>query len=474
VRDAVFARAARIGPAARRLLEAVGIVPSHAELWLLEAIADENIDRLDECLGSGMLTSEPAGVAYRHELARLAVEQSVAPNRRAELHRKALAVLADPPDGTPDLARLAHHAEAAGDVEAVLRFAPAAGAAASGLGAHREAAAQYARALRFGDRLPAAERAELLERRSRECNLTDQYDEGIGALEQALECRRELGDRLKEGDALRLLSEFHWCPGRTDEAERLAGSAVALLEGLPPSRELASAYATLAWLRACAVRSEEAIVSARRAIDLAERLGDPAVTVYALSTIGVCQDYEKLEQSLEDARHAGLDEQQGRIFIPLAGIAVEGRNHAAATRHLEAGVAYCSERGFELFRLYLLAHRARLELDQGRWSEAADTALSVLRVPRTSTTPRIHALVVLALVHARRGDPEVWPLLDEAWALAEPTGEPPRLGPVAAKRAEVAWLEGDRAAVDVATDRALTLALERKAPWLIGERRAES
>jgi hypothetical protein len=76
---------------------------------------------------------------------------------------------------------------------------------------------------------------------------------------------------------------------------------------------------------------------------------------------------------------------------------------------------------------------------------------------------------VLGLVRARRGDPEVWPLLDEAWALAEPTGELPRLGPVAATRAEVAWLEGNRDAVGVATDDALTLARERKAPWLIGE-----
>ena len=95
----------------------------------------------------------------------------------------------------------------------MLRFAPAAAARAASLGAHREAAAQYARALRFGDRLTAAERAQLLEDRARECYLTDQFDEGIAALEQALELRRALGDGLKEGDALRRLSEFFWCPG---------------------------------------------------------------------------------------------------------------------------------------------------------------------------------------------------------------------------------------------------------------------
>jgi predicted ATPase len=168
VRDAIFARAARLSAPAKRLLEAVAVVPPQAELWLLEGIAGESIDALDECLMSGMLTSVTAGVAFRHELARLAIEESVPLNRRLDLHHKALTALADPPGTTPDLARLSHHAEAAGDVDAVLRFAPAAAARAASLGAHREAAAQYARALRFGERLPLAERAELLERRSRE------------------------------------------------------------------------------------------------------------------------------------------------------------------------------------------------------------------------------------------------------------------------------------------------------------------
>jgi DNA-binding CsgD family transcriptional regulator/tetratricopeptide (TPR) repeat protein len=469
VRDAVVARAARLSAQASRLLNAVAIVPPQADLWLLEEIAGESIDALDECLASGMLTSVTGGVAFRHELARLAVEETVALNRRLDVHRKALAALADPPGAAPDLARLSHHAEAAGDAGAVLRFAPAAAARAASLGAHREAAAQYARALRFGERLPAAERAELLERRSRACFLTDQYDEGIESLEQALECRRTLGDRLKEGDALRRLSEFLWCPGRTAEAERSARAAVALLEGLAPGRELAWAYANLAGLCGAAGCLEEAIAWGKRGLELAEGLGEEEIAVHALSTIGACQDYEQLEASLERARHAGLDEEFGRIRVPLAAVAVERRDRAAAGKHLEAGIAYCSERGFELFRLYLLAFRARFELNEGRWAEAADSAASVLRIPRTSTTPRIVSLVVLGLLRARRGDPGQWEALDEAWALAEPTGELPRLGPVAAARAEAAWLEGDRDAVSRATEGVLELAVERKAAGLVGE-----
>jgi DNA-binding CsgD family transcriptional regulator len=469
----LLARAARLSPAGATLLDAVAVVAPQAELWLLEALAGDAADRLDECLTSGMLIVGSAGVAFRHELARLAVEESVPPHRTVVLHRRALAALAEPPGGVPDLARLAHHAEAAGDVDAVLRFAPAAAARAASLGAYREAAAQYARALRFGDRLSVAQRADLLERRSQACYLTDQNDAAVEAVEDALACRRQLGQRLQEGDSLRWLSKILWCPGRTMEAERAARAAVTLLEALPPGRELAMAYANLAATCSAAARRDEAVSWAGRALELAERLDDAQIAVHALATIGTCEfaeeGREKLEQSLELAQRAGLAEQVGRAYILLVETALGTRRYGLATRYLQAGIDYCSDQGLERDRLYLLAYRARLELDQGHWGQASDSAAAVLRIPRTSITPRIFALVVLGLVRARRGDPGQWPPLEEAWALAEPTQELRRLAPVAAARAEAAWLEGDRHAVAEATEGALPLALERRWGLLAGE-----
>lgn len=476
VRDAVRARAARLTPEARALLEAVAVVPPQGELWLVEALAAESIDHLEECLASGLLTYDPRGVAFRHELARLAVEESIVPNRMVQLHRKAVTALAAPPAGTLDLARLAHHAEAAVDEEAVLRFAPAAAARSASIGAHREAAAQYARALRFSDGLPPEERAELLDRRAHECFLTDQYDEAIKALERALKHHRKLGDGKKEGDSLRALSQTLWCPGRTAEAEEAGKEAVAVLESLPPGRELAMAYSSLSAIYKDAEDAEQAVAWGTRAIQLGQTLDDSEILAHALTTIGavefvagVPEGREKLERGLEIARRAGLNEQVGRAFVLLAWAAVRGRSYALADRYLRAGIEYCSELGFELLRLYLLGYRARSQLDQGRWSEAVDSGALVLRVPRTSTVPRINALVVLGVVRARRGDPEQWAPLEEARELAEPTGELQRIAPMAAARAEAAWLEGKREMIAEATEAALELALRRRASWVIGE-----
>jgi len=98
VRDAVLARAARLSATAATLLGAVSVSQPQAELWLLEALASgEELACLDECLGSGMLASTADGVAFRHELARMTVEETLAPHRRAALHRNALAALVAPP-----------------------------------------------------------------------------------------------------------------------------------------------------------------------------------------------------------------------------------------------------------------------------------------------------------------------------------------------------------------------------------------
>src|SRR5439155_19992238 len=390
----------------------------------------------------GMLVADASGIAFRHELARLAVEESLPPHRRLDLHRGALAALAAPPSGDADVARLAHHAEAAGDADAVIRFAPAAGHRAAALGAHREAAAQYARTLRFGDRLSPAERADLLERRSRSCYVTDQIADAIAALEEALSCHRELGDRIGEGEALRQLSEIVWCPGRSADADRLARDAVALLEALPPGPALARAYVNLGetCMRNCV--AEEGLGWGRRALDLAEQVGETETVVRALLVAGWVDD-DKRREGLELARRAGFDDYVGMAAIGVATNAIQDQRFDEAERVLADSLACCGERGLERNRLYLLDALARLELVRDRWTEAVEAADLVLRTPKISVLPRIGALATLGRLRARRGDPGAAALLDEALALATPTETLLNRGPVAIARAEAALLAGD-------------------------------
>jgi DNA-binding NarL/FixJ family response regulator len=476
VRDAVLARAARLDEGAREVLDAVAIDPARTELWLLEALAVDPGPGLDACLASGILRTEGNAVGFRHELARVAVEEALSPLRRRMLHRRALGALTAAIGRRPDLARLAHHAEGADDAEAVLRFAPAAAARAAGLGAHREAAAQYARAARYADGLTLARRAALQERRSYECYLTGAIAEAVEARTAAMEIHRELGDPRGEGDSHRWLSRLAWVSGDNDVAETEARMAISLLEHLKPQPELAMAYSNLAQLRMLTRDIDGAIEWGNRAIALAEILGERETLVHALNTVGTAErrrdppaGVRKLERSLALALADNLDEHVARAYTNLSAAAVEWHEHAQAERWLDQGVLYCLEHDLGAWGLYMMGYRARLWLDRGDWDAAGREAEQVLADTRSVGPIRVTPLVVLGRLRARRGDGDPWEPLDEALAFAERSGELQRLGPVAAARAEARWLAGEDDAVPAEADAALALARERDDGWLTGE-----
>lgn len=477
VRDAVLARAARLEDRARTLLDAVAIEPARAELWLLAALVDGEPSGLDACVAAGMLRVEGNAVSFRHEIARAAIADALPPARRMLLHRRALGALTAAIGRRPDLARLAHHAEAADDAATVLRYAPAAGERAAALGSHGAAAEQFARAARYAGALSAAERAALLERAAYECYLTDRIPEAIAARRAALAEHRAAGDRRREGDARRWLSRLSWFAGDNAAAEEEARRAIALLEPLRPAGpELAMAYSNMAQLRMLASDEPEAVAWGLRAIALAEELREPEILVHALNNVGAAQlrlgaaeGAARLERSLALALEHDFEEHVARAYTNLGAAAVEQRDTAEAARRLDAGIAYCAERDLTSWSLYMTGYRARLELDIGRWDAAAASAEAVLGHPRVAAPTRLTPLVVLGVLRARRGEPDPWTPLDEALALARGTGELQRLGFVAAARAEARWAEGQDAEVASETAAALALALARRDPWIAGE-----
>ncbi|MEO7371814.1 MAG: AAA family ATPase [Ilumatobacteraceae bacterium] len=472
VRDAVLARAAGLDPGARTLLEAVAIVSGIVPLRLVTALGGRHAVHLDTCLSSGMLVEARGGVAFRHDLAREAIADGIEPLRRAALHAIALDVLRE---AGADAARLAHHAEATGDFEAVARFAPIAAARAAAGGAHREAAAQYRSALRYSDHLDPASRAELLQQGAHEVYLIDQFDQAIEWLVEAVTLRHATGDVLLEGDAYRRLSVVQRCGGRRRDAHASGAQAVALLQSVPAGPELSAAYANMAMLAMNSSELEVGIAMAHRALDMAEHCGDRNVVVYTLNTIGMLEllsgneaGLTALTESLEIALAEGRDDHVGRAYVHLADLAQRHRRWDLVDLYYSVAGEFCVEHGLDLWRRYLDVYFARTELDRGRWAEAISAIPASVDVPG-SPLARITALVVLGLVRARRGDPGFGPVLDEVRILAERSGELQWVAPVAAARAEAAWLSDDRVGVADETAGALQACIDGRAAWWAGE-----
>jgi DNA-binding CsgD family transcriptional regulator len=474
VRDAVLARAVRLSPVARELAELVCVVPGKTEDWLLEQIVRPSDAAIESCLSIGMVRREDGALAYRHELARLALEDSLSPPRLQSLHAKVLAVLDDSPGIPP--ARLVHHAARARNAEQVLRYAPVAADQAAAVGAHREAASHYGIALAFAQNISDDKRVHLLERLSYECHLTGQQERAIEAQRSALEIWRRLGSRVKEGNALRWLSRLSWFAGNHAEVSGYDIDAIKVLESLPASAELAMAYCEKADFHMENHEEEAAVEWAQRALALAEPWADSEILSHALCTLGTVRlmggdigGWIDLERSLKLALESGLPERVAGGYANSGAMAVSRREYQAASRYLDEGLAYCEERDMDSWWLYMLAYRARMRFELGDWSGASDDAGSVLRHPRTTPISRIPALRIVAHVRIRRGDPDANSPLKEARTLGGPAPELQRIGTLAAISAERAWLADDREGVLREVMPAYELVQQRRDPRMKGE-----
>ncbi len=298
----------------------------------------------------------------------------------------------------------------------------------------------------------------------------------VDARVQAVALRRELGDPLPLGASLRWLSRVRWWTQDPVGAERAAEEAVAILEPLGPSRELAMALSNRSQIAMLAQRTPEAVEAAARAMALAGELGDEETLAHAETNLGTAlmmsdaveEGRELLERSLARATAAGLDEHACRALTNTAWSANDLFWLDLAREMAERGLALATERDQWGFATYLWATLGLINLSAGDWDAAAAGAAEAW-ASGGPTTHRVPSLQVSSLVDLRRGGEDPGPRLDEAWSIARATQELQRLRPIAAARAERAWLAEDDAAVDEATAETFELALERGNGRDIGE-----
>jgi len=473
VRDAVLARLLQCSPEARELAELVSLVPGRFEPWLAHSILNDVGAAADETVMRGLLRYHDEALAFRHELGRLAVESTIPRARAQTLHKSILRTLVEHDE---DLSRLVHHAALAQDVKALLDYAPRAAAQAARAGAHREAAAHLETALLHMDSLSTLERARLLESHAVECDLNNRVSAALASATQALALWRDQGDVAAQARVLLLLERQSWKSGQKAIADRHLAESIALLETLPPSRELAMAYSVRAQLAMTGDHTEESLEFGRRALDLAATFGDFGVRSHALNNIGTAllksgnpTGLANLEESLAVALEHNLQEHAGCAYANLVSTAVVQRRSDLMERYLPAGLEYCDVHENQTHLTYIRAYAAHFELNGGRWDKAAQLAAELIERQSPAISQRVPALATLSIVRARRGDPGVDPLLDEALKLALPTTELQRIGRVAAARAEVAWYRGDLERVAEEAAIGLRAVVGHRDAWIQGE-----
>ena len=446
VRDAVLARAERLSAGARSMLDAVSVFPRRADAWALSGLCGvAAAGQLAECVSNGLLEDLVDGYAFRHEIARRAIEMALTPSHRREFNQRALSALQE--NSEVATARLVHHAVEAQNLEAVRELAPLAAREASRVGAHRDAAGYYEVALRYAQGLPAEDWARLHEGHAFECHLIGRIDAAIEAQRHARRLWQALGDRLKEGDSLRCLSRFAYLLGDRAAADRYGAQAVELLETAPDSAELAMAYSNLSQLAMLAERLEETLSLGDKAAALAERLDRADILCHALNNLGAARQWldilggrRDLARSLDIALKENFQEHAARAFTNCACVEMNRLGFAEAEAFLDRGIAYCVENDLATWRDYMRGVQAQLALRRGLWDEAAAVAHDVIDNEATTALVRYPSLAALARLRFRRGDPAAEPMLDEMKRFLDRGMELQRLIPYASVMAELAWL----------------------------------
>ncbi|MEV4620172.1 AAA family ATPase [Asanoa sp. NPDC049573] len=467
VRGLILDRIRALPAPARELARLVAVVPGRADRPLL----DGHDEQVDQCVAGGVLVPAGDGVAYRHELLRSAVEESLAPRQRAALHAAVLRTLAAP--GGVDPSRLAHHARGAGDVAAVLHWGRIAGAAAARQGARREAAAHYRAAAAHADRLPPADRATLLEEWSAAAYLAGAAPDGLAARRTAVALRERLGDPALVGAGYRWLSRMAWWTGDAAEARAAADRAVAVLAAEPPGRELAMAYSNLSQLRMLDHDAAGAIEWGERARALAETLGDDDTAIHAAVNVATAE-LQLLRPGAEAAlvaahtaaAAAGHVDHAARALVNASVGLAEQARFAEAAPALERALHYARGVDLDGYVQYLLGVRALLRFQAGDWAGALADADEALDRPVRRGVGVVPGLVVRGRIQGARGErAAALATLDEADRQAGPTRELQWVVPVKSARAEhFRWYgEPERAAAEVRPVLALAVR-QRSAP----------
>ncbi|WP_448811297.1 helix-turn-helix transcriptional regulator [Agromyces bauzanensis] len=440
VRDAVLASTNAVAEDDLEVLRLIATAPDAVDDRLLPLLGID-MPRLRRLEATDLLVRSRRGVGYRHELARLAVEDAIPLAASAPLHARMLDALEQ--SGSRDLALLTHHARAAGDHLRTGRYADAAAADASRAGAHTESVAFLRLAIEHFAGEPA-ERADLLERLSYEEYMVSHLPEAIEAIADARRVWSTVGDRrrLAAAHGQQALIEYYAADRR--QAERHVGLAIEEVD----SPGYAAAWATRMYLQLRRSDVDAVKATALIADDVARERHDDDVRLRSQIFVAAAEVLNgsptartQLLDWADEARVLGYDEAASTGYSNLVAIDVDHRRFREAGELLSRSLPFTVERDIPLCNQWQTGVRGRLHLLRGRWEAALEDAGAVLEVC-ASPLALLWPNVVAALVLLRRGESHELAerYLDRAWELAGRLDEPSALLPVLSAIAERAWL----------------------------------
>jgi DNA-binding CsgD family transcriptional regulator len=442
--DFVLARVHQLDPDGIELLEQLAVIPTVATHAFVEGLFDGARDALVEAERRGLLVDRRDGVAFRHEIARRAIEHSILPSRRRILNQNVVQRLLDQP--SPELSAVLQHAVEARDTKVLLKYAPLAAAEATNAGAHRQALIAFETLLPHVERLDPAEQATLLEDYAWELHLAGRYLDAVRVCERATAFRENLGDQAALARSLVRQARHLYITGELPKTAAVVERAVEVAQTAGSLPELAAAETFLV------------------VISVTDQLGDPMVAVEQATTSAaaagrfelqaLCLSFRGIYRCTQGDRN-GLADMRAAIDLAFAHNETETgvRVHVNFVElsyllHEWTDIVAELDRASELTGTYgywhhmhaIEVHRATLEMRLGHWPVAERRIRRLIDSTDDSGFPALYSMPPLARLLTRRGDPDAEQILATIWPRALTMHSLPGVIYAAVAYLEWAWL----------------------------------
>ncbi len=467
VRDLMGSLLARLAGKAERLVQLVSVVPGQAELALLDEIDPDLGDSFAAAANLGLLQLVDDAVAFRHELARTAIETGLDERRRRQLH---LQVLEAGERLGFDPAQLAHHARLAGDVDAMVRLLPHAARHAAAGHSHREAITQLDALEPHLHLLPLDEQADLHELWATEAVFVT--GEGLQHARVAVDLRRQMGDAPGVGAGMVRAARSAWAGGEYGEAADLLEGAVEVLEPVG-GQDLALAYAEVARIAAQDDDPDRARSYAEKALVLAPEPSE--ARALALSTAGVERNLRAypdgcamLVEAAHIAESLGLAWMLQRARGNLIQAALDAKDVEHARRLNDAALATVDDD--IVTSSYHVIMGGVIDTAAGDYEAAGPVLRDMVDRDTPAAGLQWFAEVAVAELLVRSGDAGAGPAVVRLWDRVCGVGQVPGRAWVGTLMAQYHWVFRQRD--DPSTQRNLEIleeTVERGGQWVVAD-----
>jgi predicted ATPase/class 3 adenylate cyclase/DNA-binding CsgD family transcriptional regulator len=409
IRDTVALQLDGLSEDARMLLDYAATIGLEFEIEVLGALT-KNDAAIDELLQRQLIFEQTNGRGvFRHNLILESIRQDILWSKRRILNSEIAAALER--RGAPSHIVGEYWAKGGEKQKAIDAFVLAADYYCN-IHAHHDAAALAGKAIKLWPAgMDETRRLRVLKQYAQCTRINGHIGESIRALTEILQSGATQENSRLTAETSRMIASCYAMNGHWQEYKKHRATAAALYEGEQEWLEAAKDWHELSNRHIDELRIGDAIATGKRAMINAEKSGNPATIIKALSSQGYALSMAgKKNEALNIARRAfeqtkNADDVEATIYAyrKLAGVFEYASEFTESIKTFDTALHFCQREDMNLQAMLCMSCMSWVMFRLGDWNQAIEVCRKVIEDAEVNTSSKSTAYGVMALIHTFRG-----------------------------------------------------------------------